>query len=45
MPQATGAFLWLGLANVGLSGVYLSPDKSLELQLISAKLFLSRISG
>lgn len=27
MPQGTGAFLWLGLANVGLSGVYLSKDK------------------
>lgn len=28
MPQGTGAFLWLGLANVGLSGVYLSQDKN-----------------
>ncbi len=28
MPQGTGAFLWLGLANVGLSGVYLSKDKN-----------------
>lgn len=27
MPQGTGAFAWLGLANVGLSGVYLSPSK------------------
>ena len=27
IPQGTGAFLWLGLANVGLSGVYLSNDK------------------
>ncbi|MCI0449010.1 MAG: TonB-dependent receptor [Chlorobi bacterium] len=27
MPQGTGAFLWLGLANVGLSGVFLSNDK------------------
>jgi len=27
MPQGTGGFLWLGLANVGLSGVYLSKDK------------------
>ncbi len=27
MPQGTGAFIWLGLANVGLSGVYLSKDK------------------
>src|SRR4030095_3634459 len=27
MPQGTGAFLWLGLANIGLSGVYLSKDK------------------
>ena len=29
MPQGTGAFLWLGLANVGLSGVFLSNDKKL----------------
>lgn len=28
MPQGTGGFLWLGLANVGLSGVYLSKDKN-----------------
>ncbi|MCX7878148.1 MAG: TonB-dependent receptor [Ignavibacteria bacterium] len=27
MPQGTGAFLWLGLANIGLSGVYLSKDQ------------------
>ena len=27
MPQGTGAFAWLGLANIGLSGVYLSKDK------------------
>lgn len=27
MPQGTGAFLWLGLANIGFSGVYLSKDK------------------
>lgn len=29
MPQGTGAFAWLGLANIGLSGVYLSPNKKL----------------
>lgn len=29
MPQGTGAFAWLGLANIGLSGVYLSGDKKL----------------
>ena len=29
MPQGTGAFLWLGLANVGFSGVYLSKNKKL----------------
>lgn len=28
MPQGTGGFLWFGLANVGLSGVYLSKDKN-----------------
>jgi hypothetical protein len=27
MPQGTGLFAWLGLANVSLSGVYLSGDK------------------
>ena len=27
MPQGTGFFAWLGLANVSLSGVYLSKDK------------------
>jgi vitamin B12 transporter len=27
MPQGTGGFAWLGLANIGLSGVYLSKDK------------------
>lgn len=27
MPQGTGGFLWLGLANVGLSGVYLNKNK------------------
>ena len=27
MPQGTGLFAWLGLANVSLSGVYLSKDK------------------
>lgn len=27
MPQGTGGFLWLGLANVGLSGVYLNKKK------------------
>lgn len=27
MPQGTGGFLWLGLANVGLSGVYLNKTK------------------
>ncbi len=27
MPQGTGLFAWLGLANVSLSGVYLSNDK------------------
>jgi hypothetical protein len=29
MPQGTGGFAWLGLANIGLSGVYLSKDKKL----------------
>jgi vitamin B12 transporter len=28
MPQGTGAFLWLGLANVGLSGVYVNQKKN-----------------
>lgn len=28
MPQGTGAFLWLGLANVGLSGVYVNDKKN-----------------
>lgn len=28
MPQFTGAFLWLGLANVGLSGVYVNDKKN-----------------
>jgi hypothetical protein len=27
MPQGTGIFAWLGLANIGLSGVYVSPFK------------------
>ncbi|MBL8018016.1 MAG: TonB-dependent receptor [Ignavibacteria bacterium] len=27
MPQGSGGFLWLGLANVGLSGVYLNKKK------------------
>ncbi len=27
MPQGTGGFAWLGLANVGLSGVFLSNNK------------------
>ena len=27
MPQGTGGFLWLGLANVGMSGVYLNKTK------------------
>jgi hypothetical protein len=27
MPQGTGAFMWLGLANVGVSGVYRSKNK------------------
>lgn len=27
MPQGSGGFLWLGLANVGLSGVYLNQKK------------------
>lgn len=27
-PQGTGAFAWLGLANIGLSGVYLSKNKN-----------------
>lgn len=28
MPQGTGGFLWLGLANVGMSGVYLNQKKN-----------------
>jgi len=28
MPQGSGGFLWLGLANVGLSGVYLNQKKN-----------------
>jgi len=28
MPQSTGGFLWLGLANVGMSGVYLNQKKN-----------------
>ena len=28
MPQSSGGFLWLGLANIGLSGVYLNQKKN-----------------
>lgn len=28
MPQGTGAFAWMGLANVSFSGVFLSKDKN-----------------
>jgi hypothetical protein len=40
MPQGTGAFLWLGLANIGLSGVYLSKDKKLGATLDLEQTFL-----
>jgi vitamin B12 transporter len=48
MPQGTGAFLWLGLANVGFSGVYLSKDKKFGATMDIGQTFLEpyfRING
>lgn len=45
MPQGSGGFLWLGLANVGLSGVYLNQKKDFGASINMAKPYLSRISG
>lgn len=40
MPQGTGMFAWLGLANASLSGVYLSKDKKFGGTFTAGKLFL-----
>ncbi|MBV6480280.1 MAG: hypothetical protein HGGPFJEG_03156 [Ignavibacteria bacterium] len=40
MPQGTGMFAWLGLANASLSGVYLSENKKLGGTFTAGKLFL-----
>ncbi|MBS1516675.1 MAG: TonB-dependent receptor [Bacteroidetes bacterium] len=40
MPQGTGMFAWLGLANASLSGVYLSKDRKLGATFTAGKLFL-----
>lgn len=40
MPQSTGMFAWLGLANASLDGVYLSKDKKLGATFSLGKLFL-----
>lgn len=48
MPQGTGMFAWLGLANVGLSGVYLSNNKKFGATFDIGQTFLEpyfRING
>ncbi len=40
MPQGTGMFAWLGLANASLSGVYVSKDKKFGATFDLGKLFL-----
>lgn len=48
MPQGTGAFVWLGLANASVSGVYLSKDKKLGATFDMGQTFLEpyfRING
>jgi len=40
MPQGSGMFAWLGLANASLSGVYLSDDRKLGATFTAGKLFL-----
>ena len=40
MPQGTGMFAWVGLANAGLSGVYLSKEGNFGATFSGGKLFL-----
>lgn len=40
MPQGTGMFAWLGLANASLSGVYLSKDRNFGATFSGGKLLL-----
>ncbi len=40
MPQGTGMFAWLGLANASLSGVYVSKNKKFGATFQGGKLFL-----
>lgn len=48
MPQGTGAFAWLGLANASLSGVYLNKKKNFGATIQAGQTFLEpyfRING
>jgi len=40
MPQGSGMFAWLGLANASLSGVYLSDNRKIGATFTAGKLFL-----
>ncbi len=40
MPQSTGMFAWIGLANASLNGVYLSNNKKFGATFSAGKLFL-----
>ena len=40
MPQSTGMFAWVGLANASLDGVYVSKDRKLGATFSLGKLFL-----
>ena len=40
MPQSTGMFAWIGLANASLDGVYVSKDKEFGATFSLGKLFL-----